>query len=444
MLVFVSDIHFSDNTAGPPNVPASAFKGAYDSIKDMARSSGAERLEVVFLGDIFDLIRTTNWPADVRARPWGEPDGVWTTAQDAATTAVLNKVAGDNAEALNILATYDFGLPTTRTFIPGNHDRTVNLSDALRTRVVKLLNLNWNPANRFEHWYVNRNARTFARHGHEFDFFNFGGSTSFAPDVWTEIPQSDFDKTPIGDLLAAEVSARIPAEVLARLRPDHPQREALHIELQDLFDVRPTLAMFTFLGYQIRRFDDAQITAAINGGFQAITASFSQLEYIKRWIEERRRWYHPFDKAEALEIVLFLSKKIDLQEIDTGFRLAKWFSTSGQGDNLASAAAADFARLDHSDLFTEDAPAQFILYGHTHDPDQRLINVVKRGDSDLNRIYLNTGMWRPLHNQGTVGGFASWDTLCYSAIYEPGEQYVTGKHAEVPMFEVWTGNLERE
>lgn len=443
MIVFLSDLHFSDGTAGPPNVPAGAFEGAFEDIGKMAKDAGAEQLEIVYLGDVVDLIRTTAWQNfPIEARPWGQRRGVWTAQQDRATHEVLDGVLDAAAAALKVLRSSPLQGATTRTFIPGNHDRIVNLSPSLRAKMKKALGLQSDVRKPFAHFYASARAKTFARHGHEFDAFNFAGSRAFSTHRWSRIPDADYNATPIGDLLAAEVSARLPAAVLAHLDPNHPDRNRLEKHLKEIFDVRPIYALFSYLAYQARRFNDPAVTAAINKGFQEVINDFAAIPFVQQWIVENDRWYNPFDRADKLQYVLALSKIVNFANADSIAHLVEKFAWIHRDDNLASDALGDFERLDSAKAQGVDGldDIRFVMYGHTHSPDQRLISMIE-GEP---RMYLNTGMWRPMNNEGLRGDFSPWDTLCYTTIYEPGEFYKTGARCEHPMFEVWTGGLGRE
>lgn len=74
MLVFISDLHFVDETTGKHNIPTSAFDKIFLShIKALADKVNAKELKIVFLGDIFDLLRTEEWfNEDIEDRPWGK------------------------------------------------------------------------------------------------------------------------------------------------------------------------------------------------------------------------------------------------------------------------------------------------------------------------------------------------------------------------------------
>lgn len=73
MLVFISDLHFLDETTGKHNLPKSAFEKFLSSVEIHAKK--AEKLKVlkiVFLGDIFDLLRSEKWFEEKEEdRPWG-------------------------------------------------------------------------------------------------------------------------------------------------------------------------------------------------------------------------------------------------------------------------------------------------------------------------------------------------------------------------------------
>ncbi|MCZ7669991.1 MAG: hypothetical protein M5U34_23870 [Chloroflexi bacterium] len=74
MLVVISDLHFVDGTSGNHNLPAKAFEQVFMSgIVGLALKNKATELKLLLLGDIPDLIRTTQWfeeePDD---RLWGK------------------------------------------------------------------------------------------------------------------------------------------------------------------------------------------------------------------------------------------------------------------------------------------------------------------------------------------------------------------------------------
>lgn len=83
MLVIISDLHLTDGTSGE-TIRAAAFKAFRERFRDLAYDASwrsddeyrpLESIDLVLLGDILDVIRSTRWcdaPADVR--PWGRQD----------------------------------------------------------------------------------------------------------------------------------------------------------------------------------------------------------------------------------------------------------------------------------------------------------------------------------------------------------------------------------
>jgi len=68
MLVFISDIHLTDGTSGETINPG-AFEKFVLYLEDMADTAQAKELEIVLLGDIFDIIRSDYWLRS-GIRPW--------------------------------------------------------------------------------------------------------------------------------------------------------------------------------------------------------------------------------------------------------------------------------------------------------------------------------------------------------------------------------------
>ena len=74
MIVFISDLHFVDETAGKQNVPTSAFELFLSDLKTHSEktTNKEKEIKIVFLGDIFDFLRTEEWFKEKeKDRPWG-------------------------------------------------------------------------------------------------------------------------------------------------------------------------------------------------------------------------------------------------------------------------------------------------------------------------------------------------------------------------------------
>src|SRR6266849_1591142 len=80
MLVIISDLHLTDGTSGE-TIRSGAFKAFRERFRDLAYDASwrsdakyvpIERMDLVLLGDILDVIRSTRWcQASSDVRPWG-------------------------------------------------------------------------------------------------------------------------------------------------------------------------------------------------------------------------------------------------------------------------------------------------------------------------------------------------------------------------------------
>ena len=454
MLIFISDLHMSDGTAGPVNVPPAAFTGTFADLADHARSANAKEITLVFLGDVFDLIRTARWfnddiPPD--EKPWGA------TPTEAAALKVMNGVIDTNSEVFtkilpgSYMEQFSFPVEPKRVFIPGNHDRPCNMHPLLRQRVVETLGITHLDSDTpiagvdlttmgFKHYYLDLDHGAFARHGHEFDSFNFEGSTAFSHIEWVDIPDIDYQQTPIGDVIACEIASKLPFIVIDKLPKAHPSRNALLLRLMDLFDVRHLVGIAAWLAYQVDQFNDPQVTDAINKGVSQVAQEFEALPFVKAWIKKHDSWINPFALGNELELLIKLIETFKFSTIEKALPLAEKLKGLLSSDNFASKSADEFRRLDSNPAWKNRI--SYVLYGHTHVPDQRAIDIIGSAPDETGRVYINTGMWRPSQNQGVTGGFVSWKNLTYSIIYQPGERPSEGKTKQFPTFETWSGALK--
>ena len=187
MIVFISDLHFVDGSAGEHNVSTDAFRIFLTDIAGTAarlhRETGKiEEIRIVFLGDIFDVLRTEMW-FSAACRPWGNTDhGV-----EEKTNEIFDALAVRNKETFDLLGgelKEEFGFPVEpeRIYIPGNHDRLCNKYESLRQKARACLGIRRPEGLPFDHQFTDPEHGVLARHGHEFDKFNFEGGDSYGYD----------------------------------------------------------------------------------------------------------------------------------------------------------------------------------------------------------------------------------------------------------------------
>ncbi|WP_147532792.1 metallophosphoesterase [Bacillus marasmi] len=443
MIVFISDLHLMDGTAGKHYLGVETFRDIFKEIAIQAQdagvggSSNSKVLKIVLLGDIFDLVRTETWfikkqdgkivdTITVEDRPWGNPSD----KTEKLACEIFDNIVKENSEIIDIISCKnwkDLGFPIKPevVYIPGNHDRLCNLYASLRDRVTNSLGLdNLSKNEKFSSIFKDKQHGVFARHGHEYDSFNFTGS---------------YDETPIGDVIAAEIASKLPISIQKHLNGTQLSSENQQVicdHFRNLFDIRPLTAIIHWLFYQVEHSTkyDKDVKEKINLAFQEVGEEFVKLDFVKRWIRQNDLLWNPMDQADIVQMLISILRTFNMNSFKWQLSLwekSKYVRNLFTTDHYLDGAVKDFNN--------EAKDYQYLLYGHTHQPLQKAINII---DKDKEQLYLNTGTWRPAYYQTTSKtGFTSWNNLTYTIIYQPGE-FHAGKTIIKPRFEVWTGAMK--
>ena len=437
MLILLSDLHLMDGTAGVHHLTIGAVREAFDDLAKIANKAKPKDIKIVLLGDIFDLIRTERWfSVPPEHRPWGS------APSEEAAMNILEGVIANNKESFELMAgslADVFGFPAEPeiVFVPGNHDRLCNMYPSLRRRVREVFGMPPSDAP-FDHQYLDLDHGVLGRHGQEWDAFNFEGSETFRLQEYSPIPLEDYFRVPIGDLLACEVASRMPGAVRDALGENHPQRDLLYRRFQDLFDVRPMMAIMEWLNYQADR-NDETVQKAVNEAVRQVGHEFQDIPFVPDWINRHDQARNPFDEGDVLQMLLFIMDSIKFTRFDRSLRTVEG-AEKNQEDKFALKAVEDFRRLDaNPDL---KGGILYAIYGHTHQADQRAVGVVGEGSKERYRMYLNTGTWRPVQRHGLSGhGFVNWMNITYTVVCKAGEANWGGRIETYPAFQTWTGAL---
>lgn len=432
MIVFISDLHFVDETAGKHNVDARAFELFTEDLAwFLERRKEIKELKVVLLGDIFDVLRTEYWfGVQPDERPWSmspPASGVLEGHVNTVLSNVIKKSQGQlKALKAGLKVIGEKGtLEPELIYVPGNHDRLLNLYGSSRSRARKALGLGASQM-RFDNFFMDLNHGVLARHGHEFDKYNFELTEKFDKD--------DYDAVPIGDPITTELISRIPVKVSEKVAKSLPgltakERERLKANFQQLGNVRPFYATIEWLLYQVEVFP--ALKQAVEDAIDITVEEFEELPFVKDWMDRHDRWGDIFDEADKIQAVFFLLKKF------------KCLSFSGLMEKISRLRLRLALEDDHikgaSELFANlDRDFRFVIMGHTHEP---LQSPIKRGyapdNQEIERVYLNTGTWRRRYHRCVKGnGFMAWKDMTYVTIYKPGE-----RDNDVPVFDTWTGRM---
>jgi UDP-2,3-diacylglucosamine pyrophosphatase LpxH len=461
MLVIISDLHLTDGTSGE-TIKTGAFRVFRSRLRDLAydaswRADGKyrpiESLDVVLLGDILDVIRSSRWldeNQNGRVRPWDDPqsqsfvDKVATInqailQQNASSLAVLKGL--DDGETITIPPATANNEPANVRWEPdspgrvpvkvrlhylvGNHDWFYHLPgpayDTIRQSVVEAIGLS-TPANRpFPHdpaesptlMDMFRQHRVFARHGDIFDPYNYDGRR---------------DAASLGDAVVIELLNRFANEVTNRLGEELPP--ACLAGLREIDNVRPNLLVPVWLNSLIQRTVwDSDLADNLKQVWDDLADEFINLPFVRK-----HDTANLFDSVDTLEWALKFSKGISIQQAS---RVVTWIQEKLMGGQISA----------YKNAITEpafkDRSTRFIVHGHTHHQEVVPLDIYQSNlrSRAVQQLYFNSGTWRQVHElarfRPSQQEFLGYHVMTYLAFFKDDER--RGRP-----FEAWSGGLAPE
>ncbi len=445
MLVVISDLHLTDGTSGT-TISADAFRLLAERLTELAASASArsdgsyrpiERVDLVLLGDVLDLIRSTRW-LTAEVRPWDDPQS---PAVAETLSAIVSDILRRNEASLGVLRSLAQGLvrlapagqvgrraatgetvpvPVRIHYMVGNHDWPLHLVGAqynrLRRQIAVHLGLATEPDGPFPHepWEsaelldAMRKHRVLARHGDVFDPLNFDGVR---------------DASSIGDAIVVELVSRFAVQVEHELGPDLPP--ATRAGLRELDNIRPLLLVPVWIdGLLARTCPSAALRHRVKQTWDTLAEAFLDLPIVR----QHDTW-RPRDLVDGLERALRISRRLP---IGWASSIAGWLC------KLRGAATASYA---HHALAEEDfrnRRARHIVYGHTHQPECVPLDASYADAFVLNQMYFNSGTWRRVYHP-TLLAPGEHEFIAHEAIsllaFFPGDE-----RGGRP-YETWTGTL---
>jgi hypothetical protein len=318
-------------------LPVEAFEHMLEDVAHQANNAHSKEVTFVFLGDVFDLVRTPLWLDKGSPKPWDPkvaPDAVERRANE-----LLDKLVECNRKTFDLWQgsvregkTWKFetvqGEPR-RVYVPGNHDRIVNEFDSLRARAAQLLGANRGgdgPNVPFAPTFVSREYRTFARHGHEYDYYNFERRKG---ENLADAPLAAYLRIPIGELIATEIASKLPLRVDEELKkvPSLTDQERADIvgQIKVIDDVRPIGAILPWLVDRLaetRRTCGREALEAVKRGNDRVIDEFRDLPFVRDWFRKHDT-LNPLDAADRLQAGLWLVDKIDIENLEICCRASK-------------------------------------------------------------------------------------------------------------------------
>jgi UDP-2,3-diacylglucosamine pyrophosphatase LpxH len=393
MLLFVSDLHLVDL----PELSTLNTRAFLQRIGQIVRDSaklGVTKTTLVLLGDIFELLKSETW-LDTGIRPW-EP---FTRDHSAAVSKIFEDIRSANEDFFSGIRHLQAECPTLQIrYVPGNHDRMLNTpagADA-RRRFRELLEVNGSESDPFDEVLVDKDHRTIAKHGHEWDPTNRYTSAGAA----------------IGDAVVIEILVRLPR--LLRERFELTRNDDFVRMVSDVDNVRPQAPRY--LGEWLLACLDSLAEARYDNAKRAVAES---LELALHDFSKLRKGATRFESLATLtwwERFLSTAARGCLKAFGA-LRSSVVLPSGGES-------VGPYASFAGSDLEVATSGAggdySYILCGHTHVPE--IVALGQRSKQFSSGVYINTGTWRRVHHATGAGDFVTWDEECAVIIATPAEQ----------------------
>ena len=446
MLVIVSDLHLTDGTVAP-TLSADAFTLLADRLRDLAvrascRADGTYRpirhLDLLLLGDVFDLMRSTRWLRD-NTRPWHD-----TESRDVVRTLqhITAGILRNNQRSLRLMRAMAAGhaiavprdlradrdtpgesVPVRIHYMVGNHDWPFHLSgaeyDTLRQTLIEQTGLATRPDRPPAHDPVEddrlldvlRRHRVFARHGDLFDPLSCTG---------------DRDVASLNDAILIELVARFVAQIEHQMGSDLPA--AVPAGLRWIHDVRPVLWAPIFLEGLLRRFSvRPALSIQIKRCWDNLVDELLQLSMIRD-----HETFGPIEPAGAVDGLSRALKFARRSPDGWARQTAEWL---GQ---LQWSTEGSYRRHAMAEPEFRNRRARHVVYGHTHRFETVPLDASFADGYVLEQAYFNTGTWRRVFRPTELAPgqceFVAAESMSILAFFHGDER--RGR-----AFETWSGTL---
>ncbi|HMO83863.1 MAG TPA: hypothetical protein PKC18_02975, partial [Lacipirellulaceae bacterium] len=327
MLVIISDLHLTDGTSGSTISPG-AFQLLGERLAHLAlnasqridgRYQPVEHIDLVLLGDVLDVIRSTQWLA-TPVRPWDDPtsphlhDAVARITSDVlrhngATCSEFRRLADRGVEIPAALrngrpaADRHCRVPVRIHYMVGNHDWFYHLPggqyNTIRREIAAHMGLATCPEAPFPHegWEDNellqtlRRHQVYARHGDVYDPFNFDG---------------DRNSSSLGDVVVIELVSRFGVEVERQLGDELPG--CALAGLREIDNIRPLLLIPAWIeGLLDRSCPRPALRRQVKRVWDELADEFLAQPFVR----QRDTW-SPVDVVDGLQKALKFSRRLSV------------------------------------------------------------------------------------------------------------------------------------
>jgi|GEM_PF-1886859 len=434
MLVFISDIHLTDQTAFPSYLPARAFEQVfYNNIASIVerRKDSVKELNIVLLGDIFDIIRTKEW-WEIKNNEWITKDITpWNENQrgiDDSAAKVLQAIIQGNQDTLRAIKELPQKIKQSKPnlesvnliYVPGNHDRLITLPGLWQKVNESLGDITLADTG----YYSPAGYNTLAFHGHQIDMMN----------------REDKKCSPMGDYISSLVTAIpywIENEMLLK-GFSAKSASKFKDKLLRIDDVRPQSAILKWLVLEAGK-EKKNVKEFLKDFLFMVLEKATEDPFFKKWIDAHDKELGMYDEIFKLVMsakgLLSLGKKF--LTLDNLLDLINKI----QGEDGKDAYAEKLLKACQKEFLKKETPfeyevqqkikdAECLVLGHTHGAKYLPLNEKVS--------YLNTGTWRKYTIQSLAGKeFISSHRLTFVAVYKNDE-------AGERRFEQWSALMKAE
>ena len=425
----MSDVHLTDGTSGTTIAPR-AFKKFGNILTDIIgdpKAAKIKKIDIVLLGDIFDVIRSSLWLRNGNQsehrpiRPWSDPgetdDLGWNVERY--TKEIVKDIINhpNNTESRDYLRQSKEewaakGVQVNFTYLMGNHDWLINRYDSTRLDIANFIGLShprWYSANAFPEIFLFEDYGVLARHGDYYDRFNHEG---------------DRNASSLGDAIVIDLLNRFPEEVRQQLGLEADDK--LYKALKEIDNVRPILQVPAWI-QGVCNYNPGMETKIHRVWNDAVDRFFA-LDFVK----QHDQWGP--DITGALEMALRLTSSFSFERLQRF--LGNWVAR-GIYQKLD-----DYRRFAYNEWALKKNQARYVVYGHTHKAEQIPLDTVSipgPPEEMLEKVYFNSGTWRKVFEPTAFDAenceFIGWHVMTFLVFYLPEEREID-RH-----FEMWSASL---
>lgn len=416
MLVILSDLHLSDGTAVDRNIHSRQVEDFWHNLNRQKKGLNPfsrkheTEIEIVFLGDFFDLLRSQQWERSP-VKPW-HPQS---PEQKKVVEAICDGIFSRNHEALEIFRKFLGTTPVKGHYVIGNHDQLLLRYPDVFKKLHERLNLffpePFHPNHHYEKFFEHYGV--FAHHGDR-------------GDPWNDIRGV---LHPIGDAMVTQIYNRFP-KIASSL---FSGGERLCRALEDIVFVRPYRLAPYWIIQATREYGEEK---KVKQCWNQLVEEFLEVDFVRTWSSEMRKITRAFSPPSALKATLRVSSTLPFRG---------WLSVGRMVNAMGNLFALSPKKVRHirqefSEINMSGSDIKFLVKGHTHNPGVLSLGKIDSRDC----TYINTGTWtRTLLPQrfgpmepadDFIKSFVASDFISYAIFFRPEENPATD-------MEFWSGRL---